>query len=109
MLAAGHRPLLPIAVVQARAVLRQVVGGCPPTSRNAIDAGLRRQPDGVTIDDLATDLAATAEPSYDRHVALAWQFQMGSTYYKLSLRDHCLPDELQQGRHTSRSTHVQSS
>lgn len=100
VLAAGHRPLLPVRGDEARGVLRGVVGGAAQFAE-AVDTALRRRPDGVTIDDLAADLAATAEPGSIVALLLRLQFPVFGTFFKLTLLNHCLLHELPQGRDTA--------
>ena len=100
VLAAGHRPLLPVRGDEARGVLRGVVGGAAQFAE-AVDTALRRRPDGVTIDDLAADLAATAEPGSIVALLLRLQFPVFGTFFKLTLLNHCLLHGLPQGRDTA--------
>jgi glyoxylase-like metal-dependent hydrolase (beta-lactamase superfamily II) len=97
VLAAGHRPMLPVRGDEARGVLRGVVGGAAQFTAE-VDAGLRRHPDGATIDELAADLAATAEPGSVVALLLRLQFPVFSTFFKLTLLNHCLLLDLPQGR-----------
>jgi hypothetical protein len=97
VLAAGHRPMLPVRGDEARGVLRGVVGGAAQFAAE-VDAGLRRRPEGVTIDDLAADLAATAEPGSIVALLLRLQFPVFSTFFKLTLLNHCLLLGLPEGR-----------
>jgi glyoxylase-like metal-dependent hydrolase (beta-lactamase superfamily II) len=97
VLAAGHRPLLPVRGDEARGVLRGIVGGAAQFTAE-VDAALRRHPGGVTIDDLAADLAATTEPGSMVALLLRLQFPVFSTFFKLTLLNHCLLLDLPQGR-----------
>jgi hypothetical protein len=89
--------MLPVRGDEARGVLRGVVGGAAQFAAE-VDAGLRRRPEGVTIDDLAADLAATAEPGSIVALLLRLQFPVFSTFFKLTLLNHCLLLDLPQGR-----------
>ncbi len=54
--------------------------------------------DGATVDDLAADLAATAEPGSVVAMLLRLQFPVFSTFFKLTVLNHCLLLGLPQGR-----------
>jgi glyoxylase-like metal-dependent hydrolase (beta-lactamase superfamily II) len=97
VLAAGHRPLLPVRGDEARGVLRGIVGGAAQFAAE-VEAALRRRPEGVTIDDLAADLAATTEPGSIVALLLRLQFPVFATFFKLTLLNHCLLYDLPQGR-----------
>jgi glyoxylase-like metal-dependent hydrolase (beta-lactamase superfamily II) len=97
VLAAGHRPLLPVRGDEAHGVLRGIVGGAAQFAAE-VDAALRRRPEGVTIDDLAADLAATTEPGSIVALLLRLQFPVFGTFFKLTLLNHCLLYDLPQGR-----------
>jgi tetratricopeptide (TPR) repeat protein len=96
VLAAGHRPLLPVRGDEARGVLRGIVGGAAQFAAE-VEAALRRRPEGVTIDDLAADLAATTEPGSIVALLLRLQFPVFATFFKLTLLNHCLLYDLPQG------------
>jgi hypothetical protein len=97
VLAAGHRPLLPVRGDEARGVLRGIVGGAAQFAAE-VDAALRRRPEGLAIDDLAADLAATTEPGSIIALLLRLQFPVFATFFKLTLLNHCLLYDLPQGR-----------
>ena len=75
----------------------RVVGGATQFA-DAVDTALRRRPDGLTIDDLAADLAATAEPGSIVALLLRLQFPVFSTFFTLTLLNHCLLHALPRGR-----------
>lgn len=97
VLAAGHRPMLPVRGDEARGALRAVVGGAAQFA-GAVDAALRARPDGATIDELAADLAASAEEGSIVALLLRLQFPVFSTFFKLTLLNHCLLLGLPEGR-----------
>ena len=83
---------------RARAARGPAAGRGATQFADAVDTALRRRPDGVTIDDLAADLAATAEPGSIVALLLRLQFPVFSTFFKLTLLNHCLLHALPQGR-----------
>ena len=104
VLAAGHRPLLPVRGDEARGVLRGVVGGAAQFA-DAVDAAAS-PPRRRHIDDLAADLSATAEPGSIVALLLRLQFPVFSTFFKLTLLQSLPAARAAAGSRRGRPAHV---
>ncbi|GLZ49792.1 hypothetical protein Acsp06_59770 [Actinomycetospora sp. NBRC 106375] len=86
---AGHAPLLPVRGGEARARLQQILDTGEEFTA-AVDAVLRRHPEGLCVDDLYTELVTDAAPRSVIAVQRSLQFPVFAVFLKQTLLNHCL-------------------
>lgn len=96
VIAAGHFPLMPQRGDDARRTLKGFVAA-EQEFRNAVNDSIAGHPDGVCIDDLFHDVTTAAQPGSMVHRLWDVQFPVFATFLKLTLLNHCLLYEFEEG------------